>query len=640
MGKFKMQRSSFSFLFACLLALLAMTLTACGSDHNNTTSNSGSRGGRVVSRGFMRLVDGNYESIKSLILNEHEPLGATIAYGSIDENGKATIYPGKFEVRCNFGGEPTGYLTVDPANVNTNTCNVAVDLEKEEDSSYVYFVPNNAPGILSASLPVVVVYGDESDERGGKYQFLRQVDGQYEVIHSLIMDVTESPEATIAYGYLDDNNEAVLYPGKFTVRNVYGEEIVNSVVVTPNNETTESCKVTLNLNEEDLNSIDLSYIYVVPEDCPGVLSDSLPVVITDSGRGGKYQFLRLEDGQYKVIHSLVLNIDGTPVDIAYGYLDENGEAVLYSGKFSARCNFEEPNGFITVDPAGVNVESCKVAVDREKEKLSHYIFFETDNCPGVCCASLPIRVDYKEDEDKGMDRGGQYQFLRQVDGQYEVIHSLIMDVMESPEATIAYGYLDDNNEAVLYPGKFTVRNIYGEEIVNSLVVTPNNETTESCQVTLNLEDVDLSSIDLSYIYFVPEDCPGVLSDSLPVVITDSGRGSRYNFLRQVDGRYKVINSLVLNIDGTPANIAYGYLDENGKAVLYPGKFTVRCCFEEPNGFVTVDPSGVNVETCKVAVDREKEKISPYILVEPDNCPGVCCASLPVSIDYRSANVAK
>lgn len=414
-------RCVFSILFACLLALFTVTFfTACGNDNKVTKNPSwdgGSDGGSVTSRSFLLQVGGRWVAINSLALYVNTEPSSNIAYGTLDDNGQATLYPGKFTVKCSLGGEPNGCVTVDPSGVSVEQCKVTGDKDKEKDDSYIFYEPDNVPGLLCASLPVRFDYsdGDGADgDRGGKYQFLRQVDSQYEVIHSLIMNVDESTEATIAYGYLDENNEAVLYTGKFVVRDVSGEEIANSpVTVTPDNENTETCKVAV--DGADPGSIDLTYVYFVPEECPGVLSDSLPIVIVggtdsmdgdaidgdgaDGDRGNKYNLLRKVDGQYEVVNSLSLNIDGQPADIAYGYIDENGHAVLYSSKFSVRCCFDEPNGFITVDPSGVSVETCQASVHKDKDKISAYMFVEPDNCPGVLCASIPISIDYSHNND-------------------------------------------------------------------------------------------------------------------------------------------------------------------------------------------------------------------------------------------------
>lgn len=112
---------------------------------------------------FMRKVDGKYVAIKSLLLDKNESLVADIAYGSVDADGNTEIFAGKYLAKTYTGEASDGFLTVSPSDVSTETCLVTADLSKEKNGDYVYFEPDDCPGVICASLPVAIVNAEAAE---------------------------------------------------------------------------------------------------------------------------------------------------------------------------------------------------------------------------------------------------------------------------------------------------------------------------------------------------------------------------------------------------------------------------------------------------------------------------------------------
>ncbi len=147
-----------SALFALFMALIFTAgLSACGdSDSDDSISSNSSLSGKYS---FLRFADGQYAPIESLLIDANDSLEATIAYGTVDADGQAELYAGKFIVKANDDAV-NGYISIDPLNKDTETCQITVNTDREQNSCYIFYEPDNCPGVRSASLPIVVTYGE------------------------------------------------------------------------------------------------------------------------------------------------------------------------------------------------------------------------------------------------------------------------------------------------------------------------------------------------------------------------------------------------------------------------------------------------------------------------------------------------
>jgi hypothetical protein len=240
----------------------------------------------------------------------------------------------------------------------------------------------------------------------------------------------------------------------------------------------------------------------------------------------------------------------------------------------------------------------------------------------ACCDS-----DHNTSGDLGQG-GNRCQFLRLVDDQYVPINFLNLD-HENLQTDIAYGYVDNNGNATLYTSKFEVRNAWGDDPIDYVTTDPSGTDTETCTVTAEAAGGD----GMPYILCTPDNCPSVLCASLPIY-GFSGSGSAMHFLQKGDnGKYKSVNYISAGEGITTVTIAYGDIDSNGNATLYDTKYWARDNVQGPNGFLTVAPAGMNTKDCVVVVNTGKEQNCNFLYCEPDNYPGVICATLPIIVTY-------
>lgn len=251
---------------------------------------------------------------------------------------------------------------------------------------------------------------------------------------------------------------------------------------------------------------------------------------------------------------------------------------------------------------------------------------------GVVAASLTLTSEVRMESSVNIYVGERtsYTFLRKVEGNYIVINSLLLDKNESLEADIAYGSVDAEGNTKIFAGKYAVKTYTDEESNGFLTVEPSGVSTETAHVTANTAERQ----DGAFIYFEPDDCPGVICASLPVAVISSGGGSRGSgtdrFLEKLeDGSYKEISALSFTYNKRSLTVAFGDIDASGNVKLYDSKFWARDCFEEPNGFITVTPSGTNTKECTVVIDYDKPHNCNYLYCEPENCPGVLGSSIGI-----------
>ncbi|MBQ7503290.1 hypothetical protein IJT93_11410 [bacterium] len=297
-------------------------------------------------------------------------------------------------------------------------------------------------------------------------------------------------------------------------------------------------------------------------------------------------------------------------------------------KAELKAFYTNPDGF-TEDVTENN--ALKLETDSENIELNGHQVTGLADGAAIVAATLTLTPSVQMASSVNVtvgERAPSYSFLRKVDGKYTVINSLLLDRNESLEAEIAYGYIDDNGNAEIFAGKYAARTYTGDASNGFLTVSPADVSTESCLVTADLSKEQNGD----YVYFEPDDCPGVICASLPVAIVNGG-GSRgaveHSFLEKLeDGSYKPIDALFFSQQVKTKTVAYGDIDENGEVKLYNAKFEARDCFEDPNGYITVTPSGSETKECTVVIDTDKPANCNYLYCEPDY-PRIICASLPV-----------
>ena len=384
-----LKRRSLPVLSLIISLILALGVTACHDSKDRDAENPLDIQGNKYD--FLQLVDGKYKAIDCLVLRESEELDATVAYGYIDDDDEAVLYSGKYTIRPVYGDELTGRFSVKPSGKSTESCEVTADLDKDEESVYLFCELDDCPGIVCASLPIMISYGD-MDMMGAKRDFLRKVNGKYQYCDALWIHNGEDLDADIAFGSIDDDGEVTLYASKFEVRNAWGDDPIDYVTVDPSGTSTENCKVTAQASGGE----GMPYILCTPDDCPGILCASLPIG-GFTGRGGVMHFLQKDDnGNYKPINYISAHEGITTLTIAYGDVDDNGKATLYDTKYWAKDNVEELNGFLTVIPTGTSTQEAIVVVNTEKDHNCNFLYCEPDNYPGVICASLPVIVTHGE----------------------------------------------------------------------------------------------------------------------------------------------------------------------------------------------------------------------------------------------------
>ena len=250
-------------------------------------------------------------------------------------------------------------------------------------------------------------------------------------------------------------------------------------------------------------------------------NSSVDSQVTDSGESaaeppavGAYRnrsgFLRKEHGRYTPVSVLLYEgRDFLDLDLAFGYIDDDGEPVITRGSFwmGNMLDGDDPVDFVYLDPQNTSTESCRVNGDYRDIKYLVSIFFRPDDdATDEFVASLPI-----------IPSAGDSQFrffVKNDNGGYDPI-----DYIRANEGItslqIAFGKIENGN-VELYDTKYWAKCTY-TELNGFLTVVPTGTRTKECYVIVNTENESNGH----YLYCEPDNVPGVARTSLAVIVDHS-----------------------------------------------------------------------------------------------------------------------
>ena len=216
----------------------------------------------------------------------------------------------------------------------------------------------------------------------------------------------------------------------------------------------------------------------------------------------------------------------------------------------------------------------------------------------------------------------QYGFLWKRDGEYKPISVINLNEVEEDQFTLCYGYMDDNGEVVQLTASFEVYNNLNDDTVEGITIDPPNTPTDICQVTIENFNCNSACV------FCRSSEAGTAA--LPVIPQVLGRGPGF-LKKNDDGSYSPINYITADKGIATMTLSFGWID-NGTLKLYDSKYWAKAIDDDPNGFLTVAPTGMSTTDCIVVTNTEKPTNGAYVYCEPDCAPGIVQAALPIVVN--------
>ena len=232
-----------------------------------------------------------------------------------------------------------------------------------------------------------------------------------------------------------------------------------------------------------------------------------PTVGADRKRSG---FLRKEHDRYTPVSVLLCDgRDWLDMDLAFGYIDDDGEPVITRGSFWKGDMLEgyDPVDCFMLDPENTSTESCRVNGDYRDVKYLVGIFFRPDDdATDEFVASLPIIPSAGDSPFRF--------FVKDDNGFFSPIdYVTVSEGMTTLK--IAYGKIENGN-VELYDAKYWAKCTF-TELNGFLTVVPTGTSTKECYVIVNTEKESNGH----YLYCEPDNVPGVIRTSLAVIVDHS-----------------------------------------------------------------------------------------------------------------------